>query len=199
MCQTKHLFPIGRSQIRLFFLLLGILLLALPAVSRADDKPPPGDRGFELDLGEEYTQYNRERGGKPYGHGGTSSEPFWRRALLYLPNRIVDFFDIFRVDLGVGPSYGGVIRVTKYAQAGYRDFAPGSLRLGLRGRKSPIFWESKKESGLGDNLGGRGVTTGEVGFGLDLFAVGAYFGLSFDQLWDFAAGIAGVDPKGDDF
>lgn len=132
---------------------------------------------------------------------GTAPRIVANALLYYIPNRIIDFIDIWRVDVGVGVSYGAVIRASRYAQAGYRGFAPRSVRFGLRGRRSPIFVERYPEYGVSPgfvNTGARVPTPFEVGVGADLLAVGAYAGISLDELGDFLAGIFFFDPKGDD-
>lgn len=104
--------------------LLAILLLlpsrvfAAPDAANASPKPGWGD----FDVEEEDVSY-----------------PIWAQVLLWPVNRVVDFIDIFRVDAGVGASTGGVLRVTRGLQMGYRDAGGGSLRLGLMGRHFPIL------------------------------------------------------------
>jgi hypothetical protein len=71
-----------------------------------------------------------------------------QRLLFWLPNRLLDLWDIFRVDAGVGPSYGGAVRVTRFLQAGSRNFVPGSLRVGALGRRLPIMLETSDEEGF---------------------------------------------------
>lgn len=122
-------------------------------------------------------------------------------ALYYIPNRLLDFIDIFRADVGVGVSYGGVLRFSRYGQMGYRHFLPYSVRIGIRGLKAPAFIERYTEYGFGPsfrNSRDRPVTVAEFGLGLDLVFVGAYAGLSLDELLDFLGGIIFLDLKGDD-
>jgi hypothetical protein len=175
------------------------MLGALPASAQEDNGGAVsggGEAGIEL--GPEYEQYRRTRGQKT-PHTKTSSAG--RTVLLYLPNRILDFIDIFRVDAGVGPATGGVIRVTKWGQAGMRYFSPASLRVGLRGREMPVFLERSSEFGIGPAFvesKERKTTPVEVGLGIDLFLVGAYAGLSLDSAVDFILGFFGVDISDDD-
>jgi hypothetical protein len=133
----------------------------------------------------------------------TSEEPSTtRQVLLWLPNRVIDLFDIFRVDLGVGPAAGGVVRVTKYAQAGYRQMLPVSARVGLMGRRAPFMLENANELGISPAFvqnNSREICAGEVGLGLDLFIAGGYAGICFDEVVDFVGGIFTLDPKDDDF
>ncbi len=159
------------------------------------------DAAGGIPLGDEYSGYAKPRGAKSQSSSG-SGEGGWRFAALYLPNRLIDLFDIFRVDVGAGVAYGGVIRLTKYGQAGYREISPASLRLGLRGRRAPWVLERTNEFGIGPTFLGspsRPVTPAEVGVGVDLLIIGGYVGISLDEFADFAAGIVGVDFKDDDF
>jgi hypothetical protein len=126
---------------------------------------------------------------------------WWEHALLWVPNRLADLVDVFRVDAGVGPAYGGVIRVTRYVQAGYRQFDPLSVRVGDFGRKAPFMVERSNELGIGPSYlasKDRKVCTGEIGLGLDLLIAGAYAGICTEELFDFVTGVFFLDPMDDD-
>jgi len=58
------------------------------------------------------------------------------KALLYLPNRILDFLDIFRLNVAIGPGLGLNVRATKFAQIGAETYI--SARVGL-GKNSGLF------------------------------------------------------------
>jgi hypothetical protein len=127
--------------------------------------------------------------------------PWWAEVLLYIPNRVLDLIDVFRVDVGVGASVGGVVRVTKYVQGGYRQMLPVSLRVGDFGRQFPIMVESSNEIGISPAFkqsADRDVCEAELGLGLDLLLLGGYGGLCLDEVADFVGGIFLVDLKGDD-
>lgn len=127
--------------------------------------------------------------------------PWWADVLLYIPNRILDLIDVFRVDVGVGASVGAVVRVTEYAQLGYRQMAPVSLRVGDFGRQFPVLVESSNEFGVSPAFkqsADREVCKAEIGLGGDLLIVGAYGGICLDELADFIGGIFFIDFKGDD-
>lgn len=173
--------------------------------------------GNDIELGQEYSQYNKSRkvtkvksrSSKKSSCGNNTVCPWskhnaenMRAVALYIPNRIVDFLDIFRVDIGVGPSVGAVARVSKIGQVGYREFNPWSARIGLRGREMPVFLETHDEYGIGpvfENSPDRKVTDGEIGVGADLLIAGAYLGICLDEFVDFVLGIVTIDPSGDDF
>ena len=127
--------------------------------------------------------------------------PWWADVLLYIPNRVLDLIDVFRIDVGVGASVGGVVRVTEYAQAGYRQMMPVSLRVGDFGRQFPVLVESSTEIGVSPAFkqsADRDVCKAELGLGLDILLLGGYGGICLDELADFVGGIFLVDFKGDD-
>lgn len=127
--------------------------------------------------------------------------PVWSQILLWLPNRVLDLIDVFRVDVGVGPSFGAVVRVTKYGQIGYRQMAPASLRVGDFGRQLPALIETSNEFGVGPayvDSADRKVCDGEIGLGADVLVAGAYGGVCVDEFADFLAGLFFIDLKDDD-
>ena len=124
------------------------------------------------------------------------------KILMWLPNRIMDVIDIFRFDVGVGPSFGGVVRVTKYGQLAFRGAAPVSVRVGNFGRRPPVMLETSNEIAFGPSFvesRDRDVCIGEIGVGADLFVAGAYGGVCVDQIADLIAGIFFIDLSGDDW
>ena len=124
------------------------------------------------------------------------------KVLLWIPNRIIDLLDVVHIDVGVGPSFGAVVRATDSGQVGYRVMSPASLRAGLNGRNLPIFIERGMEVGMGPtfvNSFGRDVCPGELGAGVDLFLLGGYGGICFDEALDFVVGIFGFDMMEDDW
>ena len=121
--------------------------------------------------------------------------------LYWLPNRIADAIDIFRVDVGAGPAIGAVGRISKWGQFGYRQMMPTSIRLGVFGREAPYLVESSNEFGLGpfyEESKDREVCPGEVGIGADLF-LGAYMGICVEEVFDFVGGIFTLDMREDDW
>ena len=183
------------------FLLLLVFVLSGCGVSQREAGTPEPDvvaSDPPIELGEEYEEYERkQRASRANTRGGS----FLRFTLLYLPNRILDLLDIFRADLGIGPATGAVVRLTRWGQIGIRSFSPGSLRLGLAGRRLPIFIERTSEFGVGPgflNSTERPVTALELGGSVDLLLVGLSLGLSVDELADFVLGVLGIDFKDDD-
>ena len=129
-----------------------------------------------------------------------STTPWWASVLLWVPNRLMDFIDIFRVDVGAGPAVGGVVRFTRHAQAGYRRMLPFSFRIGDFGRTSPFLIETDNEDGSGSTFHqstDRKVCASEIGVGIDL-GLGGYAGICSEELLDFVAGIFFFDLEADD-
>jgi hypothetical protein len=133
----------------------------------------------------------------------TTKPTILTQVLLWLPNRVADLIDIFRVDVGVGPAFGGVIRITEYAQAGYRDMSPMSFRLGDFGRDEyPWLLETDSEMGVSPffhESAQRKVCSSEIGVGADLLIVGAYGGICLQEVADFIAGVFFLDLNDDDW
>ncbi len=174
-------------------ILISVLMLLFTVEAAAQD----------IELGEEYSEHS-----KPIvktvivkEKREEKSKTVLEHVLLYLPNRLLDFIDMFKADVGVGPAFGVVARATKYGQVAYRSVSPISLRAGIRGREFPLFIERSSEIGVGPlflESHDRNVTPLEFGAGVDLFLVGAYLGFSFDELADFLGGLVFIDFKDDD-
>ena len=129
-----------------------------------------------------------------------STSPWWADVLLWIPNRIMDFIDVFRIDVGIGPAIGGVARFSKYGQIGYRHMYPFSFRAGDFGRKMPFLLETEYEQGVGDTFrqsSDRTVCNTEIGLGLDL-GLGGYAGICAEEMLDFFAGLVFIDLEADD-
>ena len=174
---------------------LSVLLLVcctpLPAYAEV---PPPPEQHVEASPKQPWGEFTLD------ARPNEKPEPLWAKILLWFPNRVLDFIDIFRVDVGVGPAYGAVARVTKYGQVGYRSVAPLSVRVGDFGRTSPILLEHSSEMGIGPaylESKDRKVCNSEIGLGADLL-VGVYAGICVEEVLDFAAGLFFLDVKKDD-
>jgi hypothetical protein len=131
-----------------------------------------------------------------------ATPPLLLSLLSWLPDRLADAWDILRVDAGVGPGFGGTVRATRFLQASYREFEPGSLRIGALGRRIPIMWEDSSEHGVAPidfaPSTQRDICTYEIGAGIELFAVGAYVGFCPEEAVDFLAGLFFLDTEQDD-
>lgn len=132
----------------------------------------------------------------------TKKQTTLSKILLWAPNRIMDFLDIFRLDVGAGFSTGAVVRISKHMQVGYRDMNPTSLRVGLFGREYPWLLETSNEMGVSPayiSSKDRTVCNSEIGAGADVIVVGAYAGICLEEIFDFIGGIFFFDLKNDDF
>ena len=122
--------------------------------------------------------------------------------LLWVPNRIADIIDVFRLDVGVGPATGVVIRISDNFQAGYRVMSPLSFRVGNFGRDYPWLIETSNEIGITPAFrqsSQRKVCGSELGVGADLLIVGGYGGICIQEVADFIAGIFFIDLNQDDW
>jgi len=189
---------VGRIRFIFVIIFSGIIPLDYSAAQNT-----PKDSAFHFELGEEYSEYNRTspKSAPTPSSRRNSHSSFLRKVLLYIPNRVLDLVDIVRLDVGVGIGYGGVIRPTKYLQAGYREMEPGMLRFGALGRRSPFLIEEVNEEGFGRDFARaskRKVSKVEFGVGLDLGVIGGYGGVCIDSAGDFVLGIFGIDFEDDD-
>lgn len=170
--------------------LLKLLFLAILILSPLNSFAEDGDISNIPDPLEENSSIETVKG-----------NPIWADLLLWVPNRLMDIVDIFKIDVGIGPAFGAVARITDNAQIGYRQMLPLSVRGGIAGRSSPFFVESGVDIGVSPvfrNSQGRKVCPGEVGVGADLLIVGGYGGICVDEVVDFLGGIIFLDPLDDD-
>jgi hypothetical protein len=130
------------------------------------------------------------------------------KVLTYIPNRLLDIFDMARLRVRVGPGYGVSLRATDYA-----DFTAGAYHTvyvglpGPRGRKlprPPIGPESRTGIEVGNavissNMNGPGYSRTELGLGLHAGIIGADLGLDPMEIVDFLGGFFLWDPRHDDF
>ena len=131
------------------------------------------------------------------------------KTAFYLPNRIFDLMDIFRLRLGVGPGLSAGARATKIAQA-YVG-AQTSVYVGLPGprQSASIPFPAGLESHNGLALGpvdatanmwaGPNYSSTEIGASVFPFIFGLDFGFDPWELVDFGVGIFGFDLRDDDF
>jgi len=174
------------------------LLISINCATAQEDPPEarlPEDSGITVDASP------KQGWGEFPVATQTEEKPWWAAVLLWIPNRFLDLVDVFRLDVGVGPSFGGVIRITDQAELGYRKMLPTSIRIGDMGRRIPVLVETSNEKGVSPNYQDskdREVCKGEVGLGADALIVGAYGGICFDELADFITGIFFIDIKDDD-
>lgn len=132
-----------------------------------------------------------------------------KRLLWYIPNRIMDFADIFRFRLRLGPGLGAGVRLTDYASFYLGSYS--SIYAGLPGPRNPhyIRWPLGYECLNGVVLGGVDATDdtpygpaygpAEVDMGLHLGIIGFDAGIDPIEIADFLAGFFTGDIARDDY
>lgn len=130
------------------------------------------------------------------------------KTVMYLPNRILDVFDIIRLRIRVGPGFAAGARVTEVASAFVGSYT--SVYAGLPGpRNRPL---PKLPFGLEDRsgiqasildasaTGGFGPDYGpaEIGAGAQLFLIGLDVGADPLETVDLLAGFFLFDLRNDD-
>jgi len=124
----------------------------------------------------------------------------FRRVLLYVPNRVGDFLDVWRCNVGFGLGLGANIRPTKGLQFGLAAY--DSVRVGLRGRRWPFWHEWSLEGGF-DGLYVEGGETErgfhEFGGTVHLGVIGLDAAIDIEEALDFGFGFFLSDPACDDF
>ena len=162
-------------------LCLALLLVLCPMVSIGADKSRDKDTTEK--------QANKKE----------ESRTVWSRVAYYVPSRVADFLDMFRLNVGFGLGLGVNVRPTKGLQAGLGAY--DSVRIGLRGRRTPFWHEWSLEGGfdgmyyeLGDTE--RGFF--EVGGTVHLLLIGLDVGFDIEEALDFAYGLFLGDPADDD-
>ena len=127
------------------------------------------------------------------------------KIIMYVPNRVFDLLDIFRVRLRAGPGLSAGVRAT----------APGSFFLGshrtvyagLPGPRGgsllpvPVGFESARGARVSlADMGGSNTHYDffEVGFEMQLFIIGFNVGISPLEIADFGTGLLCIDLVGDD-
>lgn len=129
------------------------------------------------------------------------------RVLVYIPNRVLDLFDIFRVRVRVGPGTGIGVRATEVLSFNLASYA--SIYAGLPGpRQEPILrsplgaevYSGARASVFGietENYGPRYSPT-EFGLDLHILFIGASVGIDPIELVDFFTGFVGFEIVEDD-
>jgi hypothetical protein len=132
---------------------------------------------------------------------------FAHKALMYLPNRVLDIFDIFRVRVRVGPGIGVGVRVTDAISLKASSYT--SIYAGLPGPrrkpsiKSPIGIEIYNGLGLSyltietENYGPHYSGT-EIGLDLQAALLGIAVAVDPLEILDFVTGIVGIEVVEDD-
>lgn len=130
------------------------------------------------------------------------------KIIWYVPNRLLDLVDIFRIRLRVGPGLSLNVRVTDYA-----DIFAGTYYTAFIGLPGPRLqpdvrwpWGLEYEKGLKlmgvdatDDLDHEpDYTPTEFNAGIQLFILGLELGFDPVEFGDFFAGLFLIDLRGDD-
>jgi hypothetical protein len=129
-----------------------------------------------------------------------------KEILFYVPNRVFDLLDIFRLRVRVGPGLSVGARATKPASVFIGRHQ--TLYCGLPGPRGsrtlplPVWFESASGPQISFADMGRSNTHYgmlEVGGEMQLFIIGFNIGIDVFEIADFATGLVTIDIAGDDF
>ncbi len=138
----------------------------------------------------------------------TESHGVVHKIVLYIPNRILDIFDVVRLRLRVGPGMAVDVRATKVASAFVGSYA--SVYVGLPGPRNrrlpklPIGLESRNgvQASVVDATVSGGIDPDygptEIGVGVQALIVGVDAGIEPLEFVDLLAGFFFIDLKNDD-
>ena len=172
----------------IYILLLALVSLNSPRITHADQ---PADQDTEIVAEDE------------------SNDGGLREILLYIPNRVFDFADIFRARVRVGPGFAIGVRATELVNLYAGSYA--SVYAGLPGPRLrtsiPLPAGLESHNGVSVSLadlsvdGGIGpdYSSSEFGFGFQAAIIGLDLGIDPVEIIDFFAGILCIDMKSDDF
>lgn len=141
------------------------------------------------------------------GHVPWPVAPLGQRLLFYIPDRLLDLSDMFRLRLKLGPGWGATARLTDYGAFFAGDY--DTVYVGLPGPRAPekFRWPLGREQQRGMILAGVAATDdrphpphyaqSELDAGLHALA-GVEVGFDPMEFYDFLAGFLLFDPRGDD-
>lgn len=122
------------------------------------------------------------------------------KIVFYIPNVLLDFVDIFKLNVGVGPGFGIHAQATEPLQAGIIFY--DCVRIGLTGKRFD-FWryEDTQEIGICYAYHQKGDikrNNSEIGGILHFLILGAEASINLEEIGDFISGIFFYDAKEDD-
>lgn len=126
------------------------------------------------------------------------AEQVARNVANYIPNLVMDFLDIFKLNIATGEGTGANLRLTRLLEAGGGAYE--AKRYGLNGRSQPVYEESIDEGGVGL----LGITFGDLDrdpyeIGLTLHTQGGFeVAGNVRSALDFLTGIVLIDLEADD-
>ncbi|MCH2207351.1 MAG: exosortase system-associated protein, TIGR04073 family [Lentisphaerales bacterium] len=129
------------------------------------------------------------------------------KALMYIPDRVADVFDIFNIGLAVGPSIGAEVAITEYVALG--AYTVNEAGLAWTGRNNPSshegqYWTmtlSTMRTEMEDTDFTHYFHRGkwQVRAQLALLIVHGYLGIDIKEIGDFITGWFGFDISEDDY
>lgn len=185
-----------------------LFLLTITACSTSTRPTPPHTSTEELLTSTEH-DHVASRQSKGERDSTADERSVLTKIVLYLPNRVFDLVDIFRVRARVGPGFAAGVRVTDIADVYLGSYT--SLFAGLPGprmkRTVPVPVGLESHNGLEVSIIAATLDAGlgpaysptEIGISLHLLVVGLDLGFDPVEILDFATGIVGVDIRDDDF
>ena len=124
--------------------------------------------------------------------------------LWYVPNRLLDLFDVVRGGICAGPGVGVSVVPTEYLQATAMARVSGGVGLQTL-RHSPFQWGTEGELAIGPlgaddepDKGGWHHSKTDLRIDLHVLLVGGYVAVEPVEILDFLAGLVFLDPREDD-
>jgi hypothetical protein len=188
-----------------FLFVLSVSIFSLLAASAQSTYAAAGDTPAIAQAGTQETSPSTAGGQQDQvdkSDKGRTKHPI----LMYLPNRVFDLLDIFRVRVRVGPGISAGVRATKPVSAfvGFHS----TLFVGLHGPrgKAEFPWPVGIENRGGAQASLANLAPGntyygplEIGAEVQPLIVGVNIGIEPFELLDFATGILCIDLQDDDF
>jgi hypothetical protein len=123
----------------------------------------------------------------------------WKTAAYYIPNRLLDALDIFKLTGSGGVGTAVDFRFTRIFEIGFSDY--DIVRVGLNGRGSPVYQEKLSEGSmtlLGFTSGLATRDPYEIGTTLHFMIGGVELAANARSLLDFIGGFLLLDLEDDD-
>jgi hypothetical protein len=184
--RNKKDFP-WAVHVAMFGVTSAILSLLCPASALCADKNAAGPRAQQPPV---------QKPSEP----GPSSPNAVDRVVYYFPSRAADLLDIWKINVAVGPGVAINFRPTKSLQIGLGAYY--ATRVGLHGRRSPIWYEESSEGGF-DGMYYEGGNTErgfhEFGGTIHFLLIGFEMAFDIEEALDFGYGLFMSDPLDDDF
>jgi hypothetical protein len=202
----------------LLALLASVSCVSTPEASSPPEKAPPSSPHAPAASGEAKPASDVPAGGghvpaKSAAKSADSEKPaeeekegrsFLVGMLMYLPNRVMDLFDMIRFGVNVGPGIGVDLAATDALQA--QAFSHASVGVGLQSfRHTPVFMGTEAGLGVGPlgAVGDLGATwyrsPTDLRVGLYVAILGAHVAIDPVEIADFLLGFLTIDIRDDDF